>query len=367
MSRTPRRPRVVFVLEQHLGHATYAANLHAALHDHPDVDTAWTPVRYAAGRRSWIERVPIAGVRAILRCRAEVSDGLRDRHDAIVFNTQVPAVIGPRAARRRPYVLCSDVTPRQYDEMAADYDHATSNRLVAWAKDRWNRRVFRAAAAHAPWSSFVRESLITDYGVPPERIHVVPPGVDIERWRPADSPRVHDGPLRVLFVGGHFARKGGDVLLAALDRLPAGSVEVDVVTRDDVPATTGVRVHRGLSPNDDALVELYRAADVFVLASRAEAFGIAAVEAAASGLALVVTDVGGLRDLVVDGVTGFAVPAGSSEALAVALRKLADDRALCARMGAAARTRAEAEFDAGANARRLLALAVRSAGSSPLV
>jgi glycosyltransferase involved in cell wall biosynthesis len=101
---------------------------------------------------------------------------------------------------------------------------------------------------------------------------------------------------------------------------------------------------------------LYRSADVFVLPSLAETFGIAAVEASAAGLPVIASRIGGLQDIVRDGESGFLVEPGDVGALAAALSRLASDADLRARMGARGREHAEQRFDAHVNARRLLDL-----------
>ena len=204
----------------------------------------------------------------------------------------------------------------------------------------------------------MRDSLVSDYGVAPDKIEVIPPGVDTARWKVTDHGE--DEPMRILFVGGDFERKGGVLLLAAFATLPAGSAVLDVVTRSEVAPAAGVTVHRDLTPNHPELARLFRASHVFALPSQAETFGIAAVEAGAAGLALVVTDVGGLGDLVVDGATGYALPGGDPDALAVALRRLLDAPTLRREMGRAARSHVEREFDATRNGARLVGLARRS-------
>jgi len=352
---------IAFVVEQHLGHRTYAENLARAMAAMPGVQATWIPVRYEHDV-PWSRWLPSEQLRAVLRGRAEVHTGLRRAaRDVTVFNTQVPAVISGRIARRAPYVLCADVTPIQYDRMAAGYDHRADRPGPGrWVKYRWNRSVFQRAAAHAPWSSWVRDSLVQDYGVEPGRIAVIPPGVDTTQWQPAQP--VGDGVMRILFVGGDFERKGGDLLMRAVASLPTGSYELHVVTRSDVPRRDGVVVHHGLNQNDPELRRLFARSDVFVLPSHAETFGIAAVEGAAAGLPLVLSSIGGLADLVVDGVTGFAVPPGDGDALAIALRRLLDAPDLRRTMGHAARERATREFDATTNARRLVHLCASCAG-----
>jgi glycosyltransferase involved in cell wall biosynthesis len=366
-ARRQRTITVALVLEQHLGHRTYAENLEHALSGEPDLRPVWVPVRYAAGPW-WIERVPLPGaVRAVARARREMRSLAGAGADVHVFNTQVPAVIGSRRARAVPYVVVTDVTPRQYDRIAGEYGHRADRGPVRALKHAWNRRVLTGASHAVAWSSWARASYVDDYGIPVERTSVIPPGVDTSRFEPA--PRdAGGGSVRILFVGGDFERKGGFELLEAAAGLPAGVAEIVLVTKTvgeqavAVPGVT-VRVIDDLAPNDDRLVRLFRDSDVFVLPTRAEAFGIAAAEAGASGLPVIATAVGGLSDIVVDGETGITVAPGDVAALTSALRTLVADRDLRLRYGAAARARAVALFDAGTNAGRLLEIVRRSAES----
>jgi glycosyltransferase involved in cell wall biosynthesis len=344
-----------FFLEQHLGHRTYAENLMSAAPRVPGVRPVWIPIRYeVTGQRD--RSVLPAPLRAVHNARLEMLSGLRGRDpDIHVFNTQIPAVIGPRAVRSRPYILITDVTPVQYDQMAAAYEHHADRRGARrLVKRRWNRHVFGRAAAVVTWSAWARDSVVADYGVEPARTAVIPPGVDLERWSP--GPTAPDGRPKILFVGGDFYRKGGDDLLAAFATLPAGTAELIVVTRSDVARSDGVEVIKGLGPNDDRLVDLYRRSDIFALPSSAETFGIAAVEASACGLPVVASRSGGLADIVVDGETGLLIESGNRDQLAAALRRLVDDRSLRTSLGAQARRRAATRFDSDANARQLFEL-----------
>ncbi len=117
------------------------------------------------------------------------------------------------------------------------------------------------------------------------------------------------------------------------DRLPAALIEA--------AAADGVRF---LGMRDD-VDRLYSAFDVFVLPSHREGFPRVAMEAAAMGLPVVATDIRGCRQVVDDGVTGMLVPVDDPVALARALRAVAADGDLRARMGAAGRAKARAEFD----------------------
>lgn len=108
-------------------------------------------------------------------------------------------------------------------------------------------------------------------------------------------------------------------------------------------------VHRDVVAlgRQDAVENLLKLADVFLLPSETESFGLAALEAMASGVPVVASRVGGLPEVVEDGVCGLLVPPGDVDGLAHALERLLANPALRSRMGAAARDRAIGAFDAG--------------------
>jgi glycosyltransferase involved in cell wall biosynthesis len=197
---------------------------------------------------------------------------------------------------------------------------------------------------------------------------VIPPGVDSERWAryggEAERDPAASGAMRVLFVGGDLERKGGLDLLAAARSLRAAGVdvEVDVVTRDDVPEQEGVHAHHGLTPNSPALIALYHRADVFCLPTLGDCLPMVLSEAGAVGLPLVSTDVGAIREIVRDGQTGLLVPVHDVPALASALHRLAQDPELRRAMGESARRLVRERFDAKVNAERLVTLLLEVAG-----
>lgn len=346
--------RILFAMEQHVGHQSFYRNLRRFVERDSRIEASWVEVTYHSPGSLW-DRLPglPPQVKGTLVGRAQVLGGLRRAgHQVAFFNTQVPAALAGGAVRRQPYVLCTDITPIQYDQMAGHYGHRPDvDGWLARYKHRVNCEVFRQAAHTLAWSAWTKASLVGDYGVAPEKVAVLPPGVDLDLWRP--DPCRLGWPLRVLFVGGDFARKGGEDLLAVFAGLPAGSAELVLVTRTRVPPLVGVFAFPDLQPNSPELVALCQSCDVCVLPSHAEAFGIAAVEASALGLPVIATSVGGLPDVVVDGETGFLIQPGDRPALAQLLRRLADDPELRLRLGRAARERAESRFDARANAYRI--------------
>ena len=259
-------PRIGFVLEQTLGHISHAANLRSLIGPDPTIEAVFAPIEYAV--EGWFGRVPgysnwtiRAGLRARRAIRAMRHSG---RLDGLFIHTQVPAILSPDTLRRIPTVVSLDATPIQYDELGEHYGHARGSERMEGLKWRANRDCFARAAAVVAWAQWTKDGLADRYEVPPAKIHVIPPGVDYDRWASigpdgADATRV-DGSVRVLFVGGDFARKGGDILLDAIGRLRGEGLDIvaDVVTRDEVPPQSGVQVHHGLGPNEPELIALYQ-------------------------------------------------------------------------------------------------------------
>ncbi|HYK98091.1 MAG TPA: glycosyltransferase family 4 protein [Candidatus Acidoferrales bacterium] len=351
-------PRVAFVMERVLGHATWALSLRAALAS-LGVDVVWVETSlYREGgvpeRVPFVPAVARAGVRALL----DVRRGLAGQcYDALLFNTQKAAMLCQAYLLRTPTMLMTDVTPAQYDRISGPYEHhADEVAPLAAAKRAVNALNFRLARAVIGWSRWTADSFVREYGVSRERVHVVPPAVDTREWRPAARPR--SLRPRLLFVGGNFARKGGPALVEAFHDLGlADRAELHIVTRDEVASQPGVHVHRDMANGSDALRELYREADVFVLPTVADCFSIASIEAMAVGLPVIVTDVGGISDIVVDGETGFLLRPNDGHGLRAAMAALVDDPDLRGRLGAAARARAVRHFDSRDSARRLLDIA----------
>jgi len=215
---------------------------------------------------------------------------------------------------------------------------------AAAALEASERRALGAACAVVVTSPATVESL-RPYAVSPHRVRIVEPGTD-----PAPIARGStDGLVHLLAVGSIVARKGFDVLIDGLAAIPernwrlacVGSVERDAAAverlRDRIRAG-------GLQPfvrlegeaGAGALARYYDAADVFVLATWHEGYGMAIAEALARGLPIVSTPTGGIADLVGD-EAGLLVAPGERAAWAAALSRVAGDADLRARLRAGAR------------------------------
>src|SRR3989440_148862 len=146
-------------------------------------------------------------------------------------------------------------------------------------------------------------------------------------------------PPHVLYAGRLSKEKGVLELVQATRGLP-------LVVVGDGPLRKRVPQARGFVPRDE-LERLYAEAAVVACPSRREGFGVTCLEAMAYGKPVVAGDVGGLRDLVVDGETGLLVPPRDPAALRAALGSLLGDRDRRLRLGAAARERARKHFSWG--------------------
>jgi glycosyltransferase involved in cell wall biosynthesis len=363
-------PTIGFVIEQTLGHVTHTDNLQRAIDPDPRVEARWCLVPFAVdgwaarlpGGRNWTVR---SGVRARGLLRRARRTG---RPDALFIHTQVPGVLIPDWIARYPSVVSIDATPQQYDALGEFYAHTPGSARAERLKWNLNRRCFDGARAVVAWSQWAKAGLIEGYGVPADKIHVLAPGVRIADWTPPADTRRPEVPVRILFVGGDLARKGGTTLLAAFRLLReelTGSgidVELHLATGAEVAPEPGLVVHHGLKPNSAELKSLYFQSHIFCLPTRGDCLPMVLSEAGAAGLPLVSTDVAAIGEIVRDGETGFLVPPDDVHKLATRLQQLVVDPELRARLGAGARALVERDYDAVANAGRLVELLCAVAG-----
>jgi glycosyltransferase involved in cell wall biosynthesis len=347
-------------MEQTLGHVTHSSNLQTCLAQQERIDATWLPIPFEVAGAARL--VPLLrtnwSVRASWRARRALGQALtRATHDALLFHSQVTSLFSVDLMRRYPSIVSLDATPINFDTMAASYSHqAAGTGFIDRQKYEMNRRAFQAAAGLVTWSEWARKSLATDYGINPARVRVIAPGAaaeffDIGERRQALG-QTKDGPPRVLFVGGDFARKGGPDLL---DALPAGC-ELDIVTKEHIEPRPNVRVHHGVGPNSPELRRLFEAADLFVLPSQGECLALVLMEATAAGLPVITTQVGALAEAVLPGESGIVVPVADVTALRSALQTLVTDSSLRQRMGNAGHRLAKQKFNARANNQSILDL-----------
>jgi glycosyltransferase involved in cell wall biosynthesis len=211
-----------------------------------------------------------------------------------------------------------------------------------------NERAALANVRHVIVTSANTARLLTaDYDVPPDRVTVALPGVDRVQ-KPGGRT---DGPLRLLSVGSIVPRKGHDVLIAALSTLAdlpwrltiVGDVRSpEAVAQLDAGIATArlqQRVQLVGAVSAERLAHFYADADVFVLASRFEGYGMAFADAVAAGLPVIGTTAGAIPEAV-PAAAGLLVPPDDVAALAGALLTIITDEKERQRLSQGARAAA---------------------------
>ena len=351
--------RFAFVLDQQVGLKTQALNWERVLSEDPSVDAADHSGAVTLPDAGLLTRLPglPSGIKGTLRGVGEIRAGLAGAgpRDAVLWATWAAKSV-PDLVRAVPSFLVMDMTPAQMEAMGDLYGYGRARaRFGASFKRRATNRLYADARHLFPWNEWVAGSLRDDYGVPPEKITPVSPGVDQRLFRPDPSAHPGDGVVRLLFVGGDFARKGGELLLRwARETQVTIPWELHLVTRDAVPPARGVVLHHGLANNSPELVRLYQRSDLFVLPTLADCYSLVAMEAMSCGLPVVISRLGGIPEIIAEGRTGFGLEPGDYPALALRLDQLVSDPALRRAMGDASLRRAREEFDCRANLGRVL-------------
>lgn len=329
---------------------------------------AWRAVRrlptWPALRRTWL--------RDLLRDRTP--NRIRRLGQAMVLAHEMPADV----TRIHVHFLHTPASVARYAAILTGLPWTGS----AHAKDIWTTPDWekREKLADCRWlvtcSAYARDHLAA-LAPEPERVELVYHGIDGTRFPPAPGRRPlrtgaeRSDPLRILCVGRAVEKKGHDVLLAALARLPEG-VHWRLVHVGGGPLRDALRKQaedlgiagridwKGSLPQGDVIAE-YRAADLFVLACRVGRDGDrdglpnVLMEAQSQGLACIATRVSAVPELIVDGETGVLVPPEDPGALADAVAALAamPERRLF--LGRSGETRVRTAFSFAAGVDRLAA------------
>jgi glycosyltransferase involved in cell wall biosynthesis len=223
------------------------------------------------------------------------------------------------------------------------------------ARERVDRFIVVSAALH--------RTLVMGWGVEPERVELIPNGVDLDGG--VDDPAAAAALRRALGidaraplaggVGRLVEQKGFDVLIRALPAVRARVPGARLVLVGEGPERDRLaRLAREQGVGDAVVFAGFRpdaprlmaALDVLVLPSRREGAPLVTLEAMARAVPVVASDIAGIGEQVTDGVEGLLVPPEDPVALADAIARVLGDRALARRLGEAGRRRVRAGFDA---------------------
>jgi glycosyltransferase involved in cell wall biosynthesis len=313
------------------------------------------------------------GIRRIsdLRSVQRVADAIRmSRCEVVHAHHLYSSTLVPVAARlaARPSVCTLYSLPQQ-----GGGRDALKERLCASAASRSRALIFVSEAALKQFAARYRRR-------PSWR--VLPNGIDLETWSPGPGRlphklRIPDGAPVVSISGALRATKGHALAIAAWHSVLSHIPEARLLIVGDGPERATLRrqvqraglqyrvVFTGRIDDERERVDIVRASDIALLPSYGEALPIALIEASACARPVVATDVGGVREVVSDGVSGRLMPPGEITAIADALIELLQDPQLGARMGQAGRSLVQERFDMYSWARRLADI-YAEAKASPL-
>ena len=301
-------------------------------------------------------------------------------------------VVGDRAMKRlgRAFALASYLRENRFDVVHGFKDNAAFYTRFAACLNKGPAYFcgFRGLAPNRPWQSrlhalpiarpagwivnskAVKVSVEKLIGVRPERVHVVPNGLDPVEWEcglteAQAKARLNINPDQrvVSMVAQIRPVKNYPLFLKmaqSIIRVEKNVVFLVIGDGPDLPDLKQMARELGVASSvfwlgeRDDIPELLRASDLSVLTSDNEGLPNALIEAAVSGVPCVATDHGGSSDVIVEGKTGFLVPPGTVEAMSERLILLLGDTERRARMGKAARKRALAIFSSKAMGRRML-------------
>ena len=209
------------------------------------------------------------------------------------------------------------------------------------------------------WSNHEKESIVSLFGVKPEKISIIPPGVDTEKFRVRNNRDCRDylnltgnGKI-ILFVGRLEKLKGIDIMIKVMASIETTNTKLFIIGGDDNSSEVkrlkelafqlGVRdrvLFLGSIPQDQ-LTYYYGSADLCVLPSYYESFGLAALEAAACGKPVIASKVGGLPSIILDRKTGYLVNWKCPGIFQEKIEVLLNNKPLRNQLGKNARTHAE--------------------------
>jgi len=374
--------RVAFVNGGILGLLSYAAWLRRTFGDDADIRAEHfvltenlslreRAVRRALCTRIWPDRIGGRNL-DLARYRQELSSGLQARRrllarglehfDVLHFHRQATAYASLDLMARVPSIVSIDCTQTCVLQDAA-------SAIERWSLQFNVRRdgaILRRAAAIVSTSAWTARDVLRLYPECRTPVHVLPNPVPLELFDAAwpDERRARGAARpQCLFMGGDFPRKGGFDLLAAWEAGGfARRADLTLVTEWPLPQLPpGVRQERGVGGRTPAWQAAWRAADLFVMPTRNEAFGLVYQEAAAAGLPAIGTRLNAVPEIIDDGVTGVLIPPGDRAALARALETLIASAGLRERMGRRAREKIERDADPSDHRRRLVALITQAA------
>jgi glycosyltransferase involved in cell wall biosynthesis len=260
--------------------------------------------------------------------RKTIHQEFKQIYNSIAFTFQTQSLIDGSIPGIRNYVFTDNTYLENLNNEFYDKNKTPTSRWLAFEKT-----LYTNAAKIFVMSSNVRNSLINQYHIDQNKIKVVYTGGNINSVSP-DSDLKDYSLKNILFIGGNWSRKGGQILLQAFRKvreIHKDATLTIVSWRAPQISEPGVSVYGKVSL--DEIGNLFNTASIFCMPSYIEPFGIVFIEAMMNKLPIIATKINAIPDFVIDNENGFLVQPGNVEQLEIALMKLLDAPALCKKFG----------------------------------
>ncbi|WPJ96904.1 glycosyltransferase family 4 protein [Coraliomargarita algicola] len=341
------KTKLAIITSQKAGWKTIRYRVEAFFKNSPDFEVETYHLEdYFPKLRAWLKKKnKLQTLGFVLAGRAAVNRALKNQPDVIFFTTLHDAMLMPMRKGVRYYIY-SDCTPQQLTRL--NYENKSEVKLNA-IHDLYEYFIKRKAKAGAQFLCFSQwncEGLTSGYGIDAQSVFYFPPLVDTEKWKPSPE-KTYSKPLKVLFVGADFRRKGGDLILEAAAKASRSDYEWHFMTSHPIDdSAENIYHHRQVDVGDEQHLQIFRDADVLVLPTRADALGIVIIEGFACGLPAIATNVGGISGLIDDQQNGFILKENpTSDDLLKALGQYLDNFELLRSHAEHARAKAESTLD----------------------
>lgn len=255
----------------------------------------------------------------------------------IVFQGVSPALFAYPAINRGTSCIVTDWTRKLYESI-----DASGTMSPPWLTFI-HKQVLNSQKYVIGLTDAVIEGISKDYGISHHKLRKsrLPFSVDLNLFVP--SPNRDDGIVKILFVGGDFQRKGGDVLLDWFVKQDKPHLQMTMVTSHDPGDFKNVTIQTNVQYGETKHIELFKSHDIFVLPTKCDAYPSVIGEAACAGLAVLTTrNALGAPEIIQNGVNGYICD--SQEALLNQLDMLVENKTLIESMKQSSREIMEKNF-----------------------
>lgn len=266
-----------------------------------------------------------------------------DQYSVLHFHTEVLAFLNLDLMKKIPTVLNVDMTSFQSYQDKTDPKFKWTYYPSFWL----GKRCFEKASKIVTWSEWARQSVINNYQIEEDKVVVIYPGVDLTKLTPSKKIQNQDTrKFTILFIGADFKRKGGPELLEVFLEYFSEIAELNLVTKNPINCQhPNVHIYHNIQPYTPEWLKLYSESDVFIMPTRADAFGYVFLEAMAMGLPIISTRINAIPEIIREEETGLLIELGNRKELASCIQTLMENPNLCSEMGLKARQIVEQKFN----------------------